>query len=434
MRGLLTCDASIAVPTLRLLNRFLPVQLLVATGLLLLAGAGCDTIGSGESEEAPPPRPLTATEQQVVDTDNTFGLKLLRATMAAEDASRNVFLSPLSVSMALGMTLNGARGETRAAMEATLEKQDLAPTEINDAYRGLITLFEGLDPTVELALANSIWYRKDFPVKQAFIDTNRTHFDAEVGKVDFSTPDASDRINSWVNDKTRGNIEKIVPGRIPRDVVMYLINATYFKGPWRDQFDPARTEKEPFRRADGSTVPVPMMEKTEDVVHPTYRTNQFRAIDIAYGDSLYSMTILLPHEDTSVQSIVDSLDAETWRQVTEGLAPQSLSRLKMPRFTLRYEKTLNDVLRDLGMGVAFTKRANFRDIADTSLAIDKVKHKTFLRVDEEGTEASAATSVGIRVTSAPPTFIVDRPFVVAIRENHSGTILFLGAVLDPTAG
>jgi len=116
------------------------------------------------------------------------------------------------------------------------------------------------------------------------------------------------------------------------------------------------------------------------------------------------------------------------------MAPQSLSRLQMPKFTLRYEKTLNDVLTDLGMGVAFTKRANFRDIADTSLAIDKVKHKTFLQVDEEGTEASAATSVGIRVTSTPPTFIVDRPFVVAIREHYSGTILFLGTVMDPTAG
>jgi serpin B len=335
--------------------------------------------------------------------------------------------------MALGMTLNGARGETRAAMEATLEKQNLSPPALNDAYRGLLNLLEGLDPNVQVALANSIWYREDFPVKQAFIDTNRTHFDAEVEAINFSASDAPTRINSWVSEETRGNIPKIVPNPIPRDLVMYLINATYFKGPWRDQFDPAKTEDEPFRRADGSTVSVPMMEKTEAVVHPTYQAEQFRAIDIAYGDSLYSMTILLPHEDASVRAVVDSLDAKTWTQVTEGLAPQSLSRLKMPKFTLRYEKTLNDVLKDLGMRVAFTRRANFRAAADTALAIDKVKHKTFLRVDEAGTEASAATSVGIGVTSAPPSFVVDRPFVVALRENHSGTILFIGAVMDPTA-
>ena len=408
--------------------------LLVATGLLLVLGLGCDSAGPPAPKEAPPPRALTAAEQQVVDTDNTFGLKLLRTAVDAEETPTNVFLSPISVSMALGMTLNGARGETRAAMEATLEKHDLSPTEINDAYRGLIDLLEGLDPNVEVALANSIWYRDDLPVKQAFIDTNRTHFDAAVEALDFSAPGASDRINGWVEDRTRGNISEIVPGRIPQDMVMYLINATYFNGPWRDQFDPSNTEQGSFRRADGSTVTVPMMERTENVHHPTYTTDQFRAVDIAYGDSLYSMTILLPNEETSVQRVVDSLDTETWTQVTEGLSPQSLSRLKMPKFTLRYEKTLNDVLTDLGMGIAFTRQADFRDIADTSLAISKVKHETFLKVDEEGTEASAATSVGIEVTSAPPSVVVDRPFVVVLRETHSGTILFLGAVTDPAAG
>ncbi len=410
------------------------VRRLVAAGLLVFFGLGCDSTGPEDAADAPPPRPLTAAEDQVVDADNAFGLTLLRSTVDTEGTAKNVFLSPISVSMALGMTLNGARGETRSAMEAALEKQDLSPTDINDAYRGLIDLLEGLDPNVEMALANSIWYREGLPVRYAFIDTNRAHFDAEVEGLNFADPSASDRINGWVNDKTRGNIEQIVPGRIPPDLVMYLINATYFNGPWRDQFDPSNTAPEPFRRADGSTVSVSMMEKTENVVHPTYQAKQFRAVDIAYGDSLYSMTILLPHEDASVQSVVDSLDTETWTEMTSGLSPQSLSRLKMPRFTLRYEKTLNDVLKDLGMGVAFTGRANFRDIADLSLAIDKAKHKTFLRVDEEGTEASAATSVGIRVTSTPPTFIVDRPFVVAIRENHSGTILFLGTIMDPTAG
>lgn len=409
------------------------LQRLVTAGLLLLLIAGCDSAGTSE-EAPPPPRPLTATEKHVVDTDNTFGLKLLRATVDAETPSTNVFLSPISVSMALGMTLNGARGETRAAMETALEKQDLSPAEINDAYRGLIDLLEGLDPNVEMALANSIWYREGLPVKQAFIDTNRTHFDAEVTGLDFADSSAPDRINGWVNDETRGNIPEIVPNSIPSEIVMYLINATYFNGPWRDQFDPSNTEPGSFHRADGSTVTVPMMEKTEDVVHPTYATKGFQAVDIAYGDSLYSMTILLPNKEASVREVADSLDTETWTQVTEGLSPQSLSRLKMPKFMLRYEKTLNDVLTDLGMGIAFTGQANFRDIADTSLAISKVKHKTFLKVDEEGTEASGATSVGVGVTSAPPSFVVNRPFVVVIRENHSGTILFIGTVMDPTAG
>lgn len=409
------------------------VARLTVAGLIVFLLAGCDLLGVGESEDAPPPRPLTAVEKQVVDTDNTFGLKLLRTTVSAEGASKNVFLSPISVSMALGMTLNGARGETREAMEKTLEKQDLSPGAINDAYRGLIDLLEGLDPRVEVALANSIWYREGLSVRQAFVDTNRTHFDAEVAGLDFSAPGAADRINDWVNDETRGNIPEIVPTPIPPNVMMYLINATYFKGQWRAQFDPANTADETFHRADGSTVTVPMMERTEEVLHPYYRSELFTAVDLAYGDSLYSMTILLPNEETSVREVVDSLDTETWTRLTEQMAPRDLSRVKMPRFTLRYEKTLNEVLTDLGMGIAFTGQANFRDIADAPLQISEVKHKTFLKVNEEGTEASSATSVGV-VTSAPPSFVVDRPFVVAIRENHSGTILFVGTVMDPTAG
>lgn len=336
--------------------------------------------------------------------------------------------------MALGMTLNGARGETREVMEATLEKQGLSPAEINDAYRGLIDLLEGLDPKVEVALANSIWYRQGLPVKQAFIDTNRTHFDAEVAGLDFTDPSAPGQINSWVKEETRGNIPEIVSNPIPQDLVMYLINAIYFKGQWRAQFDPAETADEAFHLADGSTVTVPMMERTEAVRHPYFQTDQFTAVDLAYGDSLYSMTILLPHENASVQGVVDSLDKEAWSQLTEQMKPHELSRLKMPKFTLRYEKELEDLLTELGMGVAFTDQADFRDIADTSsLAISKVKHKTFLQVNEEGTEASAATSVSIGVTSAPPSVLVNRPFVVAIRENHSGTILFIGTVMNPTA-
>jgi len=391
------------------------VQRFVAVGLPLLLVAGCG--GIGESE-----------------TDNSFGLTLLRTTVEAEEEAKNIFLSPPSVSMALGMALNGARGETREAMETTLEKQDLSSTEINDAYRGLIDLLEGLDPKVEVALANSIWYREGLPVRQAFIDTNRAHFDAEVAGLDFSDPEASDRINGWVSDETHGNIPEIVPGQIPPDIVTYLINAAYFKGQWRTKFDSSKTQDGPFHLADGSTATVPMMERTEAVRPPYLRTEQFTAVDLAYGDSLYTMTMLLPHEESSVQEVVDSLDADTWGRVTEQMAPKELSVLKMPTFALRYEKDLNGILANLGMGIAFTNQANFRGIADTSLAISKVKHKTYLDVDEEGTEASAATSVGIGMTSVSPSFVADRPFVVAIRENHSGTILFIGTVMNPAAG
>ena len=398
-----------------------------------LAG-GCDLAGSDTDTSAPadPPRPLTAAEKDVVTADNAFGLSLFRETVRAEDGG-NVFLSPLSVSMALGMTLNGARGDTRAAMETALRKQDLDPDEINDAYRGLLDLLTTLDPSVEVSIANSIWHDNHFNVKQPFIDTNREHFDAEVAGLDFADPSASDRINNWVADATGGNIDAIVPRRIPGDLRMYLINATYFAGDWRVPFDPADTRERPFTRADGSTVSVPMMERTENVTHPFYRTDAFTAVDVAYGDSLYSMTLLVPRGDNTVQGLVDTLDTDTWARITDRMRPQGLSRLQMPKFTLEDERSLPRILRSLGMGIAFSDGANFRDIADANLAIDDVKHKTTLQVDEEGTEASAATAVGIGVVSGPPEVVVDRPFVVAIRENHSGTILFLGTVMDPTA-
>ena len=405
-------------------------------GVLLFGTAllgGCDLAGSDTDASAPadPPRPLTANETQVVEADNAFGLSLFRETVRAENGG-TVLLSPLSVSMVLGMTLNGARGDTRTAMETALRKQDLAPAEINDAYRGLLDLLTTLDPSVEVSIATSIWH-DDVDVKQPFIDTNREHFDAEVAGLDFADPSASDRINTWVADATGGNIDAIVPGRIPDHLRMYLVNATYFAGDWRVPFDPADTRERPFIRADGSTVSVPMMERTESVTHPFYRTDAFTAVDVAYGDSLYAMTLLVPRGDNTVQGLVDTLDTETWARITDRMSPRSLSRLQIPKFTLEYERSLPRILRSLGMGIAFSDDANFRDIADANLAIDDVKHKTTLRVDEEGAEASAATAVGIGVVSVPPEVIVDRPFVVAIRENHSGTILFLGTVMDPTA-
>jgi serpin B len=414
-------------------HRFVSTTLAAVVTAALLLGAGCDSAGPDDASSDMPPRPLTATEVQVVAADNAFGFELLRSTVASEAPSTNVFVSPISVSMALGMTLNGARGTTRDAMETALQKQGLSPGAINDAYRGLIDLLEGLDPSVEVALANSIWYRNDLRVHPAFIDTNKVHFDAEVAALDFSAPSASERINDWAHANTRGNISEIVPAQIPPEIVMYLINATYFKAPWRIPFDPSNTDDASFHRADGSTATVPMMERTDAVNAPFVRTDAFTAVDLAYGDSLYSMTILLPNEGTSVREVVDTLDADTWAQTVDQMRPTALSRLALPRFDLRYKKELKDVLTELGMGVAFTEQADFRGMADTALAISEVTHKTFLRVNEEGTEASAATSVGIGVTSAPPSFVVDRPFVVAIRENHTGTILFVGTVMDPTA-
>ncbi len=400
--------------------------------LVCISLASCDGAGPGEVE---PPRALTVQEQQLAEADNQFGLKLFRAVSETEPGE-NVFISPLSVSMALGMTLNGARGETRAAMEETLELSGLSQEEINTAYRSLIDLLRGLDPRVTFTIANSIWYRQNFDVRQAFIETSKEYFDAEVAALDFGSPEALDAINGWVSENTQGKIDRIVQD-IPPNVVMYLINAIYFKGTWQYQFDEEKTRQASFTRPDGSEVTVDMMTLEEPTL-AYYRDEQVTAVELPYGDSLYAMTILLPNRDGNVDFLAAHPDADRWSEITSGLRSRELSALEMPRFTLEYKKELNDVLKALGMEIAFDKRrANFGGINETlarKLYIDEVMHKTFIEVDEAGTEAAAATSVSIGFTSVgPPTVRIDRPFVFVIREHHSGTILFIGKLTDPTA-
>jgi serpin B len=411
-----------------------PAAALLATLLLVALPLGaCDASGTQAVE---PPRELTVQEQAVAETGPDFGLRLFR-TVNAEEQGNNVFLSPLSVSMALGMTLNGAEGATRTAMEETLALNGLSRDEINEAYRGLIDLLSGLDPQVQMKLANSIWHRGDFAVEQPFIDANREYFDAEVTGLDFADPQASETINGWVDEKTEGKIEKIVPDAIPAGTVMYLINAIYFQGDWRYQFHEEETEAAPFTLADGSEKTVELMKQTEPAF-AHYGDETLEAVDLPYGDSLYAMTVLVPRGETSVESLAAGLDSERWQAVTSGLREGGKAGVVLPRFTLEYEKTLNDALKAMGMEEAFAPAlSDFSGInreAGERLYISKVKHKSFVKVNEEGTEAAAVTSVSIgRTSERPPVVRADRPFLFVIRENHSSTILFVGKVADPTA-
>ena len=402
-----------------------------------LALAACD---AGGPERADPPRELTAQEQAVSDAaSRDFGLRLFR-TVNAADEGENVFLSPLSVSMALGMTLNGAEGATRTAMEETLALNGLSQKEINESYQSLIDLLTELDPKVQMRLANSIWHRNTFSVEQPFIDTNKEYFDAEVAALDFDSPQAPATINDWVAGATKGKIEEIVPARIPRNAMMYLINAVHFEGTWKYQFDESKTKKAPFTRTDSSETTVDMM-RLEDTKLPYYRGEDVAAVDLPYGGGPFAMTVLVPtRRGPSADSLAAALDAERWKTLTDRLQENDKTELawvELPRFTLEYEKRLNDVLRAMDMEEAFEEeRSDFSGINEEMgkrLVITEVMHKTFVEVNEEGTEASAATSVAVGPTSLPPHITADRPFLFVIRERHSGTILFVGKVGDPTA-
>jgi serpin B len=390
---------------------------------------GCSLTAVDVDETQTPPRALSDQEQALIRSEHQFGLTLFRSISETEP-NDNTLVSPLSVSMALGMTLSGAAGETRAAMEKTLALTGLSPDDINDAYARRIRLLRQLDPSVTFELANSIWHREGFPVEPSFVETNQQHFDAVVRALDFARPDALGTINGWVEDKTRGKIDTILD-RIRSDEIMFLINALYFKGTWTYAFDENQTREALFTQHDGSTTPVPMMHQTTDL--PYFETESLQAVDVPYGDSLYSMTVLLPKEGHDVDDVVARLDAAQWTAWMDRLTPRAVE-LRLPRFTLTHTKTLNAVLTALGMGVAFDcEQADFTGINPNSnlgLCLSRVQHKAFVEVNEEGTEAAAVTSVGISVVSAQAgtPVHVDRPFGFVIRERHSGTILFVGKV------
>ena len=381
--------------------------------------------------EAQVKRDLTSFEKQLVQSGNEFGLKLFKKISESEQ-DKNTFISPLSVSMALGMTLNGADGTTFEAMQSTLELAGMSQDQINESYRSLIELLSQLDPKVNFSLANSIWYRQEFPVEQEFINLNQTYFDAAVRKLDFSSPDAVRIINDWVDEKTNGKIDKIVE-QITDDMVMFLINAIYFKGTWTYEFEKDKTKDDLFTIPAGSTVPVKMMVQEGDFSY--LENSEFQAIDLPYGDGDFSMLVILPGPGKTTDSIIGQMNDTKWNEWIGGLEERS-GKLEMPRFTLEYRLTLNEVLKALGMGIAFEPgRADFGKInSDAELFISSVLHKTFVDVNEEGTEAAAVTSVTVSVTSIGGGGFVmrlDRPFLFFIRENRSQTILFMGKIVEP---
>jgi len=395
------------------------------TGLILLVVvlfvSGCST------EPGPNVRDLTEIEQSLVQSSNRFGFKLLSEVVGQSDGG-NVFISPLSVSIALGMTYNGTAGTTEEGMRACLEFGELTREEINQGYQDLIELLCNMDPRVTMEIANSIWYREGFEVLQSFIDAMLTFFDALVTAVDFTDPSTVDVINAWVKEKTHDKIDKIL-NETYADMVMVLINAIYFKGTWTYEFDPGDTKDATFHAPDGDKT-VKMMNLHGEL---SYQENaDFQAVDLPYGFELFSMTVFLPKAGKSVDDLVTMLTDQNWAAWTAGFSVQEID-LALPRFELEYEKTLNDVLKALGMQDAFDPLvADFSGIKpDHDMWISEVKHKTYVKVNEEGTEAAAVTSVTVVDTAVGPLMTVDRPFLFVIHDKNSKAMMFMGKIVDP---
>jgi serine protease inhibitor len=398
-------------------------------------------LSCGDTCVSPPcdrPRMLTAEEKELVGAYNAFGFNIFRELVRTAPPDTNIFISPLSISMALGMTLNGAAGSTEEAMKTTLEFGGMDLEQIDQCYRSVIDLLTQLDEDVTFEIANSIWHRDDFYPRQEFSEACTAYFDSEVTALDFSHPEAADIINAWVSEKTHDKIEEIIKGPIHPMTVMFLINAIYFLGNWTYQFDPDLTQDDWFNPWEGERTPCRMMlQPGEDQLaeYTYFETDEFQALDLPYGNGLFSMVIILPREGVSLDDLIEGCDQATWDTWMSDFGTHE-GMIQVPKFEIEYGDTLNGVLKRMGMAIAFGGGADFSRISlERNLYISNVRHKTYIRVDETGTEAAAVTVVEMRETSAGPPgafqMRVDRPFLFAIREHHSGTVLFMGKICDP---
>jgi serpin B len=375
------------------------------------------------------PRELSSSERQVLASSNAFSFALWNELNKSQKDT-NIFVSPLSASFSLGMAMNGAVGKTYEDMRTGLRHGTASLAEIDAGYKSLIGLLSTLDPKVTMEIANSIWYRSNFPFNAPFLDATRTFFDATTTGLDFADATRSlATINGWVSTKTHGKIDKILD-EIHDDDVMFLINAIYFKGGWRDRFDAKLTESAPFHSVAGDQ-PASLMHREATISYT--ETSAYQAVDLPYGDSAFTMTVILPRPGTSVETVAGSLSAESWNALVTGLHSSKVN-LALPKVKLAWERKLNNDLKALGMITPFI--ANGADFSAMSprgkdLYISLVKQKAFVDINEDGTEAAAVTVTGISVTSAPVVqqMRVDRPFIFAIRERLTGTILFMGKVV-----
>jgi serpin B len=374
---------------------------------------------------------LTEVEQQIAQKNNLFAFDLLRTVYLNEEQENNILLSPLSASLALAMLNNGAAEKTHDEIQQTLGYGDISRDEMNGYFKKMIEAMKKVDPLVSFESANSIWIKKDFSILEAFKETNKNYFAAEVRNEDFSDPATVGLINGWCAEKTHDKILDIIDG-IPDGAIMYLINALYFKGVWTVQFDKEATADEPFSNLDGATPLLPTMNMTQTFPH--FEGETFDILELPYGNESFAMLILLPKEGVALSSVIDALDGETWEKSLSRMPGKNVA-LKLPRFKIEYEKELNDDLFAMGMESMFDSK-----IADFSLmrpekdvSVSMVKQKTFAEVNEEGTEAAAVTAIEMEVTSVigggSPTltpFYVNRPFLYFIKEKSTGTIFFTG--------
>ena len=403
--------------------------------LTLLLFAGCDRFDLGMIDNNRDE--LDTVDPNLVRANTMFGFKLLNELREPQQ-DKNTLLSPFSLSVALAMARNGAAGETQRAIVNALQLQRLDPGSINANYVYLQKALQTPDSKVTLEIANALWAAEDIEFDPGFLDRNDQFLDTEISTLDFTDPTNVSTINDSVNANTNGAIPSVVEAIDPQTIAC-LISGIYFKGNWQEEFDTSQTRDEPFTLANGDKKQIPTMHRTD--WYPYYADQHFQAVSLPYDNGQMGMYIFLPNRDTDLNTFLDGLNVEDWEGWMSQFSRKEVS-LVMPKFKLEYSVELKDALERLAMGIAFDEdRADFSRMTTSSVPvfISYLTHIAVVDVNEEGTEASTGSFVFFDgpqavtpAASIPPIpFIVDRPFFFAIRDNQTGTVLFMGVVVDP---
>ncbi|MDD3189658.1 MAG: serpin family protein [Fermentimonas sp.] len=415
-------------------SKFSTLFFLAFTTILLVAS--CEKSNSEINKDLPDPIKidLRSSEAKMVKSDQQFAFEFFANVFNEEAADKddNFMVSPLSLSMALAMTWNGADGETKQAMQKVLRLDGYSDEEVNEYYKKLREALLKTDPSTKLAIANSIWTNKNVVIDSDFIKVNQDYFNSVVKSVDFADSKTVNELNQWAAENTNNLIDHVIDETDPM-ALMYLMNAIYFKGVWTSEFDAKNTTKKPFFYMNGKSKNVDMMHQKTDF---NYTENQLlQMVELPYGNQAFSMLVLLPKEGKMLADIISDLQkGDSWTALASGLRKSEVD-LYLPKFKTEYSKRLNDALINMGMGIAFDpSRADFSRMSDHDAFISFVDQFTYISTDEVGTEAAAVTVVGIELTSYQPprtvTFNANRPFIYIIQENSTGSILFMGAVKD----
>ncbi|MBU8933381.1 MAG: serpin family protein [candidate division Zixibacteria bacterium] len=424
------------------------ILIICLTGILCFF---CNSSAVGDGGDTPSgqqlvrsPGELTKTEKDLVGSCNRFAFKLFREIAENEAADSNVFVSPLSVSYALGMAYNGAVGETREAIAATIELDGLTDQQINSSFSSLVEILTKADPVVDFSMANSIWYRKNKAIQSSFVDVCREYFDARVEEIDFQAPWAADTINAWVDSKTNGKITEMVKPPIDANTAMILTTASSFTGLWKFPFDTAYTSVRPFHLPDGTEIECDMMWLPEDDhvtktgkgwefdPSATYFLNNLLGVaNLPYGGGGFRMMLIVPNSTLTLDSIINELTIENWTTWLGKLHPHRFY-VALPKFRFTSTVDLKEGLEALGVGTIFdSEKFDHSNTSSDSLeGLDNIIQKALIQVGEDGLEPVDVPHY-IFIDSLPPQVIADHPFLFIIHEEQSGAILFMGKIARP---